>query len=152
MSYHFEISSVNNLHTYLYMDRHLKLWSLGPSSLRSLSSANWRRRAAWRRRRRLKARSFTKSERSITAAWPRGRCDCGRKYVSVCKIWPGMYLGDVWAWLQCLICRRRWLLLKHRRSSWRCRRLRTVRGWLRTGRWRCSSYTRLACHWCRRKI
>ncbi|KAM6912062.1 pleckstrin homology-like domain family B member 1 isoform 5-T5 [Lycodopsis pacificus] len=61
----------------------LKLWSLGPSSLRSWSSASWRRRAAWRRRRRLKARSFTKSEPSITAVWPRGRFDLQEKVTAM---------------------------------------------------------------------
>lgn len=66
----------------VYLDRKLKLWKSGPSSLRSWSSVSWRRRAVWRRGRRLRARSSYKSELSITAAWPRGRW--GRQKTRVC--------------------------------------------------------------------
>lgn len=65
--------TVNNLHGYVHMGRKLKLWKSGPSSLRSWSSASWRRRAVWRRRRRPKVRSSSKSKPSTIAAWPIGR-------------------------------------------------------------------------------
>lgn len=66
------------------MNRQLRLWNRGPNSLRSWSSASWRRRAVWRRRRRPGARSSSKNEPSTTAAWPGGRWVL---YAAVKPIW-----------------------------------------------------------------
>lgn len=137
-------NSVDNLRVYPYVYRKLKLWSLGPSSLRSWSSASWRKRAVWRRGRKLRARSSSKSEPSTTAVWPRGRWGYAirvqqKTHICGCKMWSPTSRN----WL---ICRRRWAFWKLRWSSLGHRQLKTARGWLKTEQWLCSCYTRSAIH------
>lgn len=48
-------------------------WRQEPKSLRTWSFSSWRGRAAWRRREKPWASSFSRRERSTTAALPRGR-------------------------------------------------------------------------------